>query len=294
MNETKLNWSDLNLFLAVARGGGLAAAAKTSGLSAPSLGRHMLQLERTLGETLFRRLARGYELTEAGLALKVEAEAVETHILGIERRRRHRNAALPIHITAGTWMTWFLAGHIHDIRTVGVRLVFQTAETRHDISRREATIGLRNTRPNEPYLAAKRTCRVAFAVYATPEASAGDDWIATTAATPSANWVKAHKSDQIRFEVTNPRSLLDLACQGGGHAVLPCFVGDQQPSLQRVGGIITPLTHDQWLVVHGEERHQPPVRRTVDRLTKLIRRARRVFEGDGLDPTVRPSGSATS
>lgn len=280
MDEMNVEWSDLNLFLAVARGGGLAAGAKISGLSPPSLGRHMLDLERALGETLFHRLPRGYALTEAGLTLLAEAETVEEHILGIARRRTNRNAKLPIHITAGTWMTRFLAMHIRDISTEGVRLVFRAAEARHDIGRREATIGLRNSRPDEASLAARKTTRVAFAPYATPSAATEDDWISTTAQTPSANWVRTHKNENIKFEVTSPRSLLDLARQGAGHVVLPCFVGDQETGLIRSGSIIAALSHDQWLVVHGEERHQPPVRRTVDAMAKLILSARRTFEGN--------------
>jgi DNA-binding transcriptional LysR family regulator len=280
MNETKIEWSDLDLFLAVARGGGLAAGATISGLSAPTLGRHMVVLERAVGEALFNRLPRGYELTEAGVELLTEAESVEEQFLGIQRRRDNRNAQLPIHITAGTWMTRFLVMHIRDISTQGSRLVFRAAETRHHIGRREATIGLRNTRPEEAALAARKTTRIAFAPYATPSAVQQSDWIATTAQTPSANWVRTHKKNQIRFQVTSPRSLLDLALQGAGHAVLPCFVGCQEPELVRSGPIIPSLSHDQWLVVHGEDRNQPPVRRTVDLIAKLIVSARSAFEGN--------------
>lgn len=279
MNETKIKWSDLSLFLAVARGGGLAAGAAISGLSAPTLGRHMIELERAIGEALFIRLPRGYELTGAGMELLVEAESVEGQIIGIERRRNQRNAHLPIHITAGTWMTRFLAMHIHNISTDGSRLVFRANETRHHIGRREATIGLRNARPEEASLAARKTTRVAFASYATSAAATQNDWITTTAQTPSANWLRTHKRNQIKFEVTSPRSLLDLAQQGSGHVVLPCFVGDQEPKLIRSGPIIAALSHDQWLVVHGEERNQPQVRRTVDLIAKLIVSARKSFEG---------------
>ncbi|NRB32323.1 MAG: hypothetical protein HRU27_17165 [Rhizobiaceae bacterium] len=54
-----------------------------------------------------------------------------------------------------------------------------------------------------------------------------------------------------------PRLLLDLARQGVGQAVLPCFIGDREASLTRTGDVIDELTGDQWLVVHGEDRHQP-------------------------------------
>ena len=66
MDERSVNWEDLNLFLAVARAGGLSAAAAATGKSAPTLGRRMLALEAALGSDLFRRLPRGYELTEGG------------------------------------------------------------------------------------------------------------------------------------------------------------------------------------------------------------------------------------
>jgi DNA-binding transcriptional LysR family regulator len=46
MNETSFDWDDLRLFLAVAREGGLAAAAAITEKSAPTLGRRMLGLEQ--------------------------------------------------------------------------------------------------------------------------------------------------------------------------------------------------------------------------------------------------------
>lgn len=275
MNETKLEWSDLNLFLAVARGGGLAKGAEISGLSPPTLGRHMVDLERAIGEILFNRLPRGYELTEAGQELLIEAQSVEDKILSITHRRT-QNTVLPIHISAGTWMTRFLTVHINDLTSNGTRLVFRATETQQHIGRREATIGLRNSRPLEESLAARKTTRIAFAPYATPKTNA-DDWIASTTQTPSANWVRAHKKDQIKIETSSPRTLLDLVRQGAGQTVLPCFVGDAEPALIRSGPIIPALSHDQWLVVHGEDRSQPHVRHTVDLIAELILSSRKKF-----------------
>ena len=77
MSETKVDWNDLQLFLAVARGGGLSPAAAETGKSAPTLGRRMLALERELGQELFRRLARGYTLTEQGTALMQQVSQME-------------------------------------------------------------------------------------------------------------------------------------------------------------------------------------------------------------------------
>ena len=53
--------------------------------------------------------------------------------------------------------------------------------------------------------------------------------------------------------------------------VLPCFVGNQFAALQQVGDDIAELAHDQWLVVHDNERHEPRVRKTVEQIAELIR-----------------------
>ncbi|WP_159804715.1 LysR family transcriptional regulator [Litoreibacter roseus] len=52
-----IRWDDLAAFLAVARAGGLAAAAKDVVSSAPTLGRRMRELERRMGRELFSSLS---------------------------------------------------------------------------------------------------------------------------------------------------------------------------------------------------------------------------------------------
>ena len=281
MNEMKLSWADLELFIAVARGGGLAAGARITGMSAPSLGRHMTDLERSYGETLFERLPRGYALTAAGAELLQQAVEVEERVLNIERRRDNRRVTLPVHISAGTWTMYFLTGHIASIQSDNTRLVLHSSEQPHNINRRETTIGIRNARPQDPALVARKTARVAFAPYLLPTTAEEPKWLATSVETPSANWVRSHHGRQVMMEVSNPRSLLDLTLQGVGQAILPCFIGDRQAGLVRSGEIIPELTGDQWLVVHGEDRNQPQVRRTINAITKLLGSNADLFAGKG-------------
>ena len=63
------DWTLLRSFLAVAEGGSLSAAARGLGLTQPTLGRHIAELEAGLGSALFTRVARGLQPTEAALAL---------------------------------------------------------------------------------------------------------------------------------------------------------------------------------------------------------------------------------
>ena len=59
-------WSDLRLFLAVARQGSTLGAAKQPGLDQTTVSRRIQALEHALGLTLFDRRSRGYRLTDRG------------------------------------------------------------------------------------------------------------------------------------------------------------------------------------------------------------------------------------
>ena len=267
MDDADLDWDDLRLFLAVARRGGLATAASSTGKSAPTLGRRMLALERRTGHELFRRLPRGYELTTEGEALLVKVSEVEARIAPLAADRSHR--AVKVVISAGMWITRLLTTEAATL--IGgdpISLRFAADDAVADITRREALIGVRNARPEGGAMAVRRTGRVRFAVYARDEAVI--PWARVLGSTPSAHWVARQDAVPGDMEVTSPRSALDLARAGVARAILPTFAGDADPTLLRVSPVIEELDHDQWLVVHHEDRHLPEVRRTLDRTHALL------------------------
>ena len=263
-----LGWDELAAFLAVARHGGLSAAARATDASAPTLGRRMRALERRLGRELFVRRTQGYALTDEGRRLRDGLEDVATRI---DRLTRPSPAdALPlVRVTAGTRTMLALAASVE--RLVGeppdLRLRLLADEDVLSIPRREAAIGFRNRRPVEGGLAGRRLRRVTFAPYAVADAPAR--WIRVVADTPSARWV-AERGEAVACETATPRLALDLALRGVGRALLPTFVGDAQPPLERVGAIVDALSHEQWLVTHQDDRHLPEVRRALDRLAAVF------------------------
>ena len=52
-----MEWSDLRIFLAIAREGTLGGAARRLGLTQPTMGRRLRALETAVGQTLFQRTA---------------------------------------------------------------------------------------------------------------------------------------------------------------------------------------------------------------------------------------------
>lgn len=80
-----MEWSDLKLFLAIARQGTLGAGARSLGLTQPTMGRRLRALEISLGQTLFQRTADGFVMTDEGAAVFAHAERMEEEALGLER-----------------------------------------------------------------------------------------------------------------------------------------------------------------------------------------------------------------
>lgn len=75
-----MQWDDLKVFLAVARGESLSAAGRALKLDPATVGRRIARLEDEIGAALFLRSAQGYALTEAGARLMQHAARVETEI----------------------------------------------------------------------------------------------------------------------------------------------------------------------------------------------------------------------
>ena len=269
MDEKALEWSDLLLFLAIAREGGLSPASKITGRSPATLGRRMLALERATGRELFIRHDRGYELTVDAQVFVAELNEIETRINRLTAPPSQVTRPL-VKVSTGTWTTLFLLENVEKItgEPADVRLRFVSSENVLDIARREVVIGVRNARPTEDNLVARKMSRIEFAPYATSKEP--DRWIRVMANTPSANWVGKKVGNDAVYEVNAPRNALDLALMGKGIALLPTFIGERQTSLHKVGASIPELAHDRWLVTHQDDRHLPEVRRTIDRLYHLL------------------------
>lgn len=263
MNEKQPDWNDLHFFLSVARHGGLSGAVRETGLSAATLGRRMQSLEASTGIELFHRHARGYDLTEQGEAFLARVAALDADIRPIFDRQDGRKKTL-VKLSGGHWTLHALSGHISQISRASpdamLRLMSATDYLR--INHREAIIGIRNQRPEKGGLAGRRTGIIHFAGYAVDTSVRG--WIRVASQAPSARWLAAQQDADIVIEANAPRLAYDLARQGIGKVVLPCFIGDRDPELVKVHSNIADLRHEQWLVCHDEDRFIPAVRRVLD------------------------------
>jgi DNA-binding transcriptional LysR family regulator len=272
--KNELSLDDLSLFLAVCEAGGLTGAVAETGQSAPTLSRKMAALEKATGRPLFIRGNKGYALTAEGRELRAEAEG----LTGIRRRLQAFSVAARtprVRITSGTWNAHYMARNLSKFWTLGDAWVpeFIASMAVLDIARREADIGIRNRRPEQPWLAGRKIRVVEYAEYGVSEDVEGYVTLADhIAIAPSSRWVQDNRRDRIVTTASDARLELDLTRAGIGKMVLPTFIGEDEAGLVRLSDPIPELTHDEWLVTHHDARHDPPVRAAIDAITRFIER----------------------
>lgn len=77
-----MDWDDMRVFLAVARGESLSRAGRVLRLDPATVGRRVARLEERLAARLFARSPQGYALSDAGQRLMVHALAAEQAMSG--------------------------------------------------------------------------------------------------------------------------------------------------------------------------------------------------------------------
>ncbi len=79
-----LEWDDLRIFLAVARGESLSAAGKILRVDPATVGRRVARLEEALGARLFAKSPQGYALSDEGVRLLDHAVRAEQAVAGAQ------------------------------------------------------------------------------------------------------------------------------------------------------------------------------------------------------------------
>lgn len=281
-----ISWDSYQLFIKVANAGGLSGAQAATGFSPATLGRRMLALEQQLGRSLFDRSQSGYVLTRDGRALLDHLKSFEAAERGVNIWSQNTSAPALVRITVGTWIAWFMAQNFSRLQKEhdNVRIELCVTEERAALAHRETDIGIRAVEPQEPNLAKTLLGEVAYAAYCHRNVSDWQHlpWIAVLphhAISAYLRWPHEHHAGEIMVMVNRPRSLKDLAIAGAGRVILPCFVGDNDPHLQRAGDAIVPLRHKQWLVTHNDDRHRAEIRMLSKRIAGLIKADSDVFRG---------------
>ena len=291
--SVKFDWNKARAFLVTAEEGSLSAAARALGMAQPTLGRQVDGLEQELGIVLFERVGRGLTLTPSGLELLEHVRAMGEAAGRVSMTALGQSQALAgtICISASeTYAAVLLPPIIAKLRIMepGIQVEIVVANHASDLRRREADIAIRNFRPTEPDLIAKKIGDADAILYATP------DYIEKIG-NPTKPYDLRHAEfvnmdhggmmlkglntlglglTEANFPLLTESYLVmwELVRQGAAIGILDAYIGDADPVVRRVLPDLEPLVFPIWLVSHRELTTSRRIRRVYDFLAEELRR----------------------
>jgi DNA-binding transcriptional LysR family regulator len=281
-----MEWSDLRIFLAIAREGTLGAAARKTGQTQPTMGRRLQALEQALGHQLFQRTKDGFVLTDEGSAVLSHAERMEEEALAFERQLSGQDQQLDgmLRITSSDWFgEYVLTPVIADFSKQHPRVIVEllTDSRFFSLARREADLAFRIQPFDEPDVVSRKLLRMAYGVYIAsdyPRPQAGDGSGASLlvmnvafGGMPEVAWLQ-HLLPNARVAFrSNARAVQARMCaMGGGVAVLPRPLGDAMEKLTRIDLGEEPPVRDMWVGYHRDMRRLARLRALMDRVVERL------------------------
>lgn len=282
--RSMIDWSDLRVFLAVARSGSVRGAAKRIGKTHATVSRHIRSLEEGLGSPIFERTREGQCLTGLGQRILPLAEQVEDNVAAIDRVAFSVDTGLAGSVTLSLSESLYMAllhkpidEFMRHYPMIDLNII--ASDRLSSLVRRESDVVIRITRDPPDTAYGRKLADSPMAVYASQEYLSArpkrDRWI-------SLDYEPARKPIIPALVVACANSAI-LAAQlirlGQGVGLLPCYLGDTDSELKRLPGVdLIPDMH-VWVLTHGDIRANPRVRALMDHLYQAFGEYRPIIEG---------------
>jgi len=275
-------WSDLRIFLAVAREGSTLAASRMLNMNQTTVSRRIEALEHALGLALFTRTTRGFAPTPQGQALMTRIHAVEIAALDVETEatRLTRDLSGSIRDTSAEAMYPIVGPIMLAYRALHPEVRFENLSAEHRISleKGEADIAFRATNGTlkGDTLIAHRLPSVKWGVYCS------DAYISANGMPASMHDLSDHaivafsgsvatlhfsiwfmsfvRGEQVATTCNSVPNLSGALRAGMGVGLLPVMVGMTTPGLVLCFSPTVETDSTWWIVASPEAYQQPRVR----------------------------------
>ena len=287
MTKREPHWDELRTFREVMRDGSLSGAARRLGVAQPTVGRHIDALETALGVALFVRSPRGLAPSEAALHLVPHVEAMASASAALSRAAAGETDAESgvVRVTASEIIGCeVLAAILARFRAErpGVVIELVVTNRNEDLSRRDADIAVRMTRPTQAALVARRIGQTRIGLYAHRDYLARFGTPATIAEL-AAHRLIGYDRDDAAFRAagaftkgvtresfgfrcdSDPAQLAALRA-GVGIGGAQENIAKRTPELVRLFAEHFSMSLDMWLVMHEDLKATPRARALYEHL----------------------------
>lgn len=283
------DWNQVRAFLATAEEGSLSAAARALGQTQPTVGRQVAALEAHLGVSLFDRVGRGLVLSPVGSRLLEHVRRMGDAAAGLSLAAAGASEEVEglVRITASElYAAHLLPPVVHALHAShpGITIEIVADNALSDLRRREADIAIRNARPEDPELIARRLKDDEGGIYATPDFIRRHGPFRTPADLKAQHLISLGREIEIAtfmntqgfsiqpdgFAAGSENHIVHwaLTCAGLGVGILSARVGEVEPRVQRLLKDYFAPQFPVWLVAAAELRTSPRVRIVFDALAE--------------------------
>ena len=292
-----MEWSDIRIFLQVAREGTMIGATNVLRLDHSTISRRISRLEREAGVILFERAGRRLSLTAEGNKLKASAEKLESiilrEILSLSGERDRIEG--PVRIgTTEEFGAHYLAPRLCALTSAhpGLEIELVALPRSFSLAAREVDLVICLDRPVTGDVRYKKLTDLEFGVYGSPayfelrdrpasrDDLSGETWcgyIRELLFTPELEMLPGVAEESMRYRTTSMTAQLGAVLGGYALAALPCFVADATPPLERVLAQEAVFERTYWLAVHKDLAGYPRVRALMSAIEALVARDRALF-----------------
>ena len=190
---------------------------------------------------------------------------------------------------AASFLASYLAGTLGAVLPPGITLELVETQQTANLARREADLALRHHPPESGDLYVTKAGVFACAVYRRGGAE-GDAWVTYTeeqAHYPTARWVQERLRETkgtVALRASNMPMQSAAIRAGAGRGVLPCFIGDADPLLERLTPPVPEIAAEYWVIVHRDLRRAACVRAVIDWIRRLFDERQDELAGTALQP----------
>lgn len=284
-------WDHYRLVLAIARQGGLRAAAQTLGLTHTTVSRRLAALEKTLGASVFDPSPTGYHPTALGQHLIHAAQEIEAIHRHTERQARAHPDAMqgPIKVSIPNAIVRALALEaLSDFARAHreIELTIASSYALADLDRSEADVVIRVANTPDPHLVGRHLYNIHTAFYCARDyldVTPLEDrcWITRTPDPQISRWIAAspYPEAPMGFSLDDLEVRHEAAARGMGMIMGACYLADRDPRLMRLPGSTPQPFADVWVLTHPDLRHLPRIKALTHALYHALKAHQNLAEG---------------
>jgi DNA-binding transcriptional LysR family regulator len=245
-----------------------------------------------LGARLLERKTGRYELTQAGENVKEASSRIEQEVLGVDGALLGKDTQQvgPLKVAAlnnmaSSVLMPMFASFSKERPQIELHIIVSNIDV--SLSQREADVAIRLTNTPTDTLIGKRIATVASCIYGSHsyleelrEQGGEPRWMGVNCCGFHKTWTKQLATNQSHNFYSDDTLLTHAALREGmGVSILPCFMGDADPLLERYGDPDPALNLGLWVLIHPDLKRTARVLAFRDYMVRAINDKKDLFEG---------------